>query len=58
LTSREITLALLRERGIDKPPIAMLRSLYGAVHSSLRNHQGKTVEAVGEGMPVKWSLMP
>ena len=58
LTSREITVALLRDQGIEKPPIAMLRNLYGAVHASLRNHKGKTVETVGEGMPAKWVIIP
>ena len=56
LTSREITVALLKDREIERPPVAMLRNLYGGVHASLRNHEGKTVETVGEGMPAKWRL--
>jgi hypothetical protein len=26
------------------------------LHSSLKNHKGKTVETVGEGIPAKWVL--
>jgi hypothetical protein len=33
-----------------------LRDLGGAVQSSLRNHNGGSVVAVGEGMPVRWTI--
>jgi hypothetical protein len=56
LTSRQIAEALFHERGIPKPSRHDLRNLIGGVHASLRNHEGKSVEAVGEGMPVKWRL--
>jgi hypothetical protein len=56
MTTRQIVEALFRQKGIEKPPLGDVRSLVGAVHSSLKNHQGKTVEAVGEGMPVRWGL--
>ena len=57
-TSREITVSLLRARGVEAPTTAVIRGTYPAVHSSLKNHKGKTVETVGEGMPAKWVVIP
>ena len=56
MTSREIAVAVLRGRGIAEPPMKAIRDMVGLVHSSLRRHQGKIVDAVGEGMPVRWVL--
>jgi hypothetical protein len=56
MTTRQIVEKLFRQRGIEKPKMADVRGMVGAVHSSLKNHQGKTVESVGEGMPAKWAL--
>jgi len=58
LTSREISEALLHKAGIAEPPLKQIRDMVGAVHTSLRNHQGKTIERVGGGMPAKWRLAP
>jgi len=57
LTTRQIVEALFRQQGTDSPTMDAIRAMVGAVHSSLRNHEGKTVEASGEGMPVKWLLI-
>jgi len=57
MTTRQIVEALFRQRGNERPSTVAIRTMVGAVHSSLRNHQGKTVEAIGEGIPVKWRLL-
>jgi hypothetical protein len=41
LTSREISEALLHKAGIAAPTVKQVRSMFGALHTSLRNHQGK-----------------
>jgi len=56
MTAREITEALLRAQGFE-PDRKAVRSLFGSVQCSLRNHNGVTVERVGEGMPAKWRIM-
>jgi hypothetical protein len=56
LTSREISEALLHRAGSESPSLVAIRSMVGAVHTSLRNHQGKTIERVGEGMPTRWKV--
>lgn len=58
LTSREISEALLHKAGIAEPPLKQIRDMVGSVHSSLRNHQGKTIERVGDGIPARWCLIP
>jgi hypothetical protein len=58
LTSREISEALLHKAGIVEPPLKQIRDMVGAVHTSLRNHEGKTIERAGGGMPARWRLSP
>jgi hypothetical protein len=55
MTGREITEAMLRAQGFE-PDRKAVRSLFGGVQASLRNHDGKTVERVGEGKPAHWVL--
>lgn len=57
MTSRQISEALLHKAGIADPPLKQIRDMVGAVHSSLRNHEGKTIERVGAGMPAEWRLI-
>ncbi|HEV8016354.1 MAG TPA: hypothetical protein VGP48_12525 [Stellaceae bacterium] len=57
LTSREISEALLHKAGIADPPLKQVRDMVGSVHSSLRNHQGKTIERVGDHIPARWRLL-
>jgi hypothetical protein len=54
LTSREITLALLAQRGIIGADPKAVRDLIDSVDSALRYHKGRTVIAVGGGSPVHW----
>jgi hypothetical protein len=56
LTSREISEALLRKAGIAEPQPKQIRDMVGTVHTSLRNHQGKTVERIGAGIPARWRI--
>jgi hypothetical protein len=56
LTTKEITARMLSAKGITNAAPKAARDLAGAVQSSLRNHSGKGVTAVGEGMPARWSV--
>jgi hypothetical protein len=56
LTSREISEALLHKAGVATPPLKQIRDMVGAVHTSLRNHEGKTIERADSGMPARWRL--
>jgi hypothetical protein len=56
LTSREISVALLVKAGVAEPSLKQIRDMVGSVHSSLRNHQGKTIERIGDAMPAHWRL--
>jgi hypothetical protein len=57
ITKRQIVEALFWQRRIEKLSTLEIRTMFGTVHSSLRNHAGTTVEAVGEGIPVTWRLI-
>lgn len=57
LTSKEIATRLLQGRGISRPDRKMIAHMVGAVHTSLRNHQGKTVVEV-QGRPMRWEIKP
>jgi len=56
LTSREISEALLHKAGTENPSVAPIRGMLCAVHTSPGNHQSKTIERVGDGMPAIWKL--
>lgn len=53
LTAREITNRILAENGIKSARLAAVRDLTGSVNASLRNRNGDSVMAVGEGMPAR-----
>lgn len=56
MTAREVTDRMLVAKGVQEPASKAVRDLVGAVQSSLRNHDGKSVQTVGEGMPARWRL--
>jgi hypothetical protein len=56
LTTREVVLAMLRARGLSEPTTKQVRDLYGAVQSSLRNCNGKSVVRIGDRVPMRWSI--
>jgi hypothetical protein len=57
MTASEITSRLLASKGAPEGDREVFRNLFGGVQSSLRNNDGKTVWAVGEGRPAKWEIM-
>ena len=56
LTGREITDRMLSAKGIKDADQKAARDLWGAVNSSMTNHNGRTVRRVGEGMPARWAI--
>jgi hypothetical protein len=56
MTSRAISEALLRKAGVVNAPLKQIRDMVGSVHTSLRNHEGKTIQRVGDGIPARWVL--
>ena len=56
LTTREITERMLTAKGVTDAKPKAIRDLISGVLASLRNYEGKGVVAVGEGMPVRWSI--
>jgi hypothetical protein len=57
MTVGEIVRGLLARHGVTDPEVKIVRNLEGSVRACLINHDGKTVERVGEGMPAKWRLI-
>lgn len=55
LTAREVTLAMLAAKGTKNAPEKAVRDLEGAVRSSLRIHDGDSVQGAGKH-PVRWQL--
>ena len=46
---------MLAAKGVADAPHKAVRDLTGAVQASLRNHDGKGVRSVGQGMPARWT---
>jgi hypothetical protein len=57
LTATEITARMFRNVGVENPTRDDFRTVFGGVQASLRNNEGKTVQAVGESRPAKWMLI-
>jgi len=55
MTTREITEALLQSHGIE-PDTKSVRCVDAGVRVSFRNHDGNTLERLGEGMRACWAL--
>jgi hypothetical protein len=56
MTAREIVAAMLAAKGITTATAAQIRTLRGGLTNSMRNNEGKAVERVGEGAPMRWRL--
>ena len=56
MTADELVTALFQSKGIQEPSRDERRRMYGAVNSSLGNHEGKTVEATGVH-PRRWRII-
>lgn len=57
LTTSEIIDRMLAAKGVTNPDRKAARDLIGAVNSSLKNHEGKSVAAVDATMPARWQLI-
>ena len=56
MTVREIVDAILAAKGVTDATAKQYRDLQAGLRSSLEGHAGKTVERVGEGIPMRWQL--
>lgn len=56
LTARQITERLLASKNVTNASKRAVRDLACGVTASLRNHNGKSVQVVGDGMPARWKL--
>jgi hypothetical protein len=56
LSAREMVLGMLAAKGVRNATAAQIRSLTGGITNSLRNNEGKAVERVGEGSPMRWRI--
>jgi hypothetical protein len=57
LTAREIANRMLAAKGITGATLKQVRLLTAAIKTSLSKHMGGTVARVGEGMPMRWTLI-
>lgn len=55
LTTMEITLRMVAAKGVQNPDRQALRDLAGGVQSSLRNHNGVSVDSHPGMHPARWS---
>lgn len=56
MTATEIATAVLRAEGVEDASSKQVIVLGQSIKASLRNHAGKGVEQVNEGIPAKWRL--
>jgi hypothetical protein len=54
---REIAEAILAAKGVREATAKQRAGIETGARSSLENHAGNTVQAVGEGIPKRWSLL-
>lgn len=57
LAARDIMLAMLATKGVTDATPHQIRVLTNGLTRSLMNNQGRTVETVGEGSPMRWRLL-
>ena len=56
MTADQLSLALLRSKGVENPSKEQRELMYGAVNASLCKNGGKTV-AADDGRPRRWRLV-
>jgi hypothetical protein len=56
MTVAEIVSDMLIDKGIRDATAKQIDKLCAGVRASLENHAGKTVDRVGEGLPMRWRL--
>lgn len=57
MTTYEIATAVLKAEGVEDASKADMQSVALSVQHSLKNHEGKGVERVGEASPARWRLI-
>jgi hypothetical protein len=57
MTATEIAAAVLKAEGVEDAPAKQVSILGQSIKASLRNHAGKGVEQVNEGIPARWKLV-
>jgi hypothetical protein len=57
LCARDIMLGMLAAKGITDATPHQIRVLTNGLTRSLMNNNGRTVETVGEGSPMRWKLI-
>src|SRR6202044_3019556 len=57
-TVREMADAVIAAKGITGATPKQVEMLQQAIRSSLESHAGKTVERAGDGIPMRWRLVP
>jgi hypothetical protein len=58
LATTEIARRMLLAKGVASPAPDVLRSIFGGVHASLRNHAGKSVVMDDSKTPMRWVVKP
>lgn len=56
LTSRQIAVVVLQDRGVSNAPEAIIKKTTRAVYASLLYRRGKSVISHDDMMPTRWSL--
>jgi hypothetical protein len=56
LISWEIAVRMLVSRGVTESSQKVRRDLTAGVHTSLRDHHGKTARRINKDMPVQWGV--
>jgi hypothetical protein len=56
MTAAEIAAALLKAEGVDDAGKADVQNVALGIQHSLKNHDGKGVQRVGEARPARWRL--
>jgi len=49
---------MLAAKGVSGVTPKAMRGLMASLQTSLQNHDGKTVNRVGEGLPARWTVAP
>jgi hypothetical protein len=56
MTATEIAAAILKAEGVEDASKEDVQAVAQGIQHSLKNHEGKGVQIVGEARPAKWRL--
>jgi hypothetical protein len=57
MTAQQIAAAILKTEGIEDASKDDVQAVAQGIQHSLKNHEGKGVEQVGEASPARWRLL-